>query len=924
VAAQQRRIVGIDLGTTHTVVAWAEPGPAALPKVFPIPQLVSPTELEGRDLLDSVLYAPTAAELAADPWGDAPWVIGRHARRRGSEVTGRLVSSAKSWLCHGAVDRMAPILPWGSDEEDGGVPHISPVEASARVLLHVRRSWDASFPAHPLHEQEVVLTVPASFDEAARELTLEAAKIAGLRVRLLEEPQAAFYDFMRQAGAAGLQELVDSAGGEGALVLVCDVGGGTTDLSLMRVSRGTGARPLEVTRVAVGQHLLLGGDNMDLALAHSCEARLVEPPSRLDPARFGQLVLACRSAKELLLSGDQAPAEVPIAIATGGSRLVGSTLSTRIARDEASRIVLDGFFPEAPRDARPRRVRSALVGFGLPYEQDPAITRHVAWFFARHAGEVPAPHALLLNGGVFRAGRIAERLASAVGAWAGAPSRILAHTDPDLAVARGAVAFGLALHGHGDRIEAGAARGYYVGLGRTTAAGKTQAVCVIPRGAKEGSHHEAYGRTFALVVGRPARFELFASDDASHSAGDVVELDDDHFSNLPPMTSTIGAASILPGKPQEIVVSLEGELTAIGTLELACVETGEQGRRFRLAFQLREAVEAAQATSLSIAPPSLRDPLRGKRFDEAREAIERVFGKGRGDVASREVKDLVRELERILGPRGEWTVQLNRALYDALWPGHPSRRRSLDHERIFWQLTGYCLRPGFGDPLDPERVQRLFKLFDDALLFPAETRGWLHFWITWRRVAAGLGEAEQIRVRDAVDPLLAPPSRTTKKPKKMKAEARDDLLEMVSTLERVPSQRRAQLGAWILERTWTDRDPRLWAAIGRIGARVPAYASLHHVVATRTVEQWIDHLLREKWDQIPTAARAAVQMARLTGDRARDLSEASRHEVEKRLVKVGADPEWIRAVREVVKVEEAERSAFYGEGLPVGLRLIDV
>jgi len=923
VTGGRRRIVGIDLGTTHTVVAWAEPGSGAVPQVFRIPQLTSPSELEPMDLLDSVLYAPVANEQAADLWQDAPWVVGRHARRRGTEVPGRLVSSAKSWLCHAGVDRLAPILPWGAGEDDEAMPRLSPVEASARILLHVRRAWDAAFVGHPLHEQEVVLTVPASFDEAARELTLEAARLAGLRVRLLEEPQAAFYDYLTQVGSAGMQELIDTAGGQGALVLVCDVGGGTTDLSLMRVSRGQDSRPVEITRVAVGQHLLLGGDNMDLALAHACEARMVEPPGRLDPARFGQLVLACRSAKEQLLAGQGAPDHVTVAVAGGGSRLVGNTLSTRIEQQEAIRIVLDGFFPEATRESRPRRVRSALVGFGLPYEQDPALTRHVAWFFARHAGEVRSPHALLLNGGVFRARSIAERLASAVGAWGDGASRILPHADPDLAVARGAVAFGLALHGLGERIDAGAARGYYVGLGRAAEGGPAQAVCVVPRGAKEGSHHEASGRTFGLVLGRPVRFELYASDDATHAAGELVELDDESFVQLPPMAATLGAEVIQPGKTQELRVGIEGELTAIGTLELACVELADPRRRFRLAFQLRETVRTDGAASASVPPVSARDPLKGKRFEEAREAIERVFGKGRGDVAPREVKDLQRELERILGPRGDWTLQLARALFDTLMPGHAARRRSLDHERLFWQLAGYCLRPGFGDPQDPARVKRLFALFEDALAFPGEVRGWLHFWVTWRRVAAGLGEAEQTRIRDAVDPLMAPPSRTTRKPKRMKAEALDDLLEMMAVLERVPAQRRAQLGGWVLERTWTNRDPRLWAALGKLGARVPAYASAHHVVSPRTVEQWVDHLLREKWDQLPTASHAAVQMARLTGDRARDLSENVRREVERRLVASNADPEWIRAVREVVQVEEAERNAFYGEGLPVGLRLVE-
>ena len=368
-------VVGIDLGTTHTVVAFTELGSSDKPRVFAIPQLVTAGESEAQPLLPSFLYAPLESETIADPFGDAPWVVGRLARQRGQEVPGRLVSSAKSWLCHARVDRTAAILPWGA--RDGEVPRISPVDASARLLGHVLRTWNARNPKHPLESQQVVLTVPASFDQAARSLTLRAAHAAGLNVRLLEEPQAAFYDHMSQQGLDALESLTEQ--GE-ALVLVCDVGGGTTDLTLIRVAHQRGA--LDVERVAVGRHLLLGGDNMDLALAHLCESRLAKAGERLDPQRFGQLTLACRAAKERLL-GDDPPEQVRISLAGKGSSLVGGTLRTELSREEAERVVLEGFLPKAPRDAQLERSRTGLLAFGLPYEQDPAITRHVAQFFER-------------------------------------------------------------------------------------------------------------------------------------------------------------------------------------------------------------------------------------------------------------------------------------------------------------------------------------------------------------------------------------------------------------------------------------------------------------------------------------------------------------------------------------------------------------
>jgi molecular chaperone DnaK (HSP70) len=896
-----RLAVGIDLGTTNTVVASAPIDGSEQARVFEVPQLVGPAEVEPRALFPSMLYVPLDGERTEDPFGDAPWALGEHARRRGGEVAGRLVASSKSWLAHAAVDRTAPILPWGAAED---TPRLSPVEAATRVLSHVRRAWDEARPDAPLAEQDVVLTVPASFDEVARELTLAGARGAGLEPKLLEEPQAAFYDWMARAGAEGLSRLVAATGGE-ALVLVVDVGGGTTDLSLVRVSGRD-----RVTRVAVGPHLLLGGDNMDLALAHAVEPRLGDD-GKLDAARFAQLVVACRRAKESLL-GRAPPDDAPVTVASAGARLVGGTRTTRVAREEAERVVLEGFLPVVGADARPHRARSALVAFGLPYERDVAITRHVVAFLARHLPPGGWPDAVLLNGGVFRAARIAERVVESLAAWRGGERVVrLPDADPDLAVARGAVAYALARHGRGVRIGGGAARSYFVGVAGE--AGAARAVCIVPRGAEEGVAHGARGRAFALSVGRPVRFDVLASDEVDARAGDVVDVEDERFVRLPPLTT------ILDGeRGAEVRVVLEGELTPVGTLDLACVETeGAPPRRHRLAFQLRG--EPAHALA-SARPPSTSQPPR--RLDAARDLVDRAFGKPRADATGREAKDLLRELERVLGERAQWTAETNRMLFDVLVQDARARRRSPEHERVFWLLAGWCVRPGFGDPLDAQRVAAIAALFDERLAFPAEARGWQQLWIALRRAAGGLAEPAQVHVRDVVDPWLAPPEAGLKKPKKP-ALSLDDALDMASSLERVPPARRSQLGGWVLERTWTDRDPRLWSAIARLGARVPAYASVHHVVPPHVVERWLDHLLREKWAAVPTAAQAAVRMARRTGDRARDVADRVRGEVERRLVACYADEAWIRAVREIVPVEESERAAFFGDTLPLGLRLVE-
>ncbi len=963
-----QRIVGIDLGTTHTVVAWSELDARAETHLFEVPQLIGPGEVQPRRLLPSNLYAPLEQEQTADLWNDAPWVVGEYARRRTGEAPSRSVSSAKSWLCHPMVDRTADILPWhvvGADQDDettdDSSPRVSPVSASARLLSHVRRAWDQAFPDFALAEQEVVLTVPASFDAVARQLTVKAAEEAGLKVRLLEEPQAAFYDFMRRGGDKALEQTLPP-GADSSTVLVCDVGGGTTDLSLIRIARrepdGELAEPFEVERVSVGRHLLLGGDNMDLALAHLCEQRLVKKKGeRLSPRRFAQLAAACRQAKEQLL-GEVPTDKVPITLLKSGAKLIGGAMKTELSREDLHRAVLEAFFPPVKMSAKMAVKRSGIVAFGLPYERDVAITRHLAAFLSRQMDRAK-PNALLLNGGVFRSQLLAERLAEIVSGWVseadpatnsngqeGEELIELPLADPDVQVALGAVAYGLALRGLTTRIGGGSARSYYVGLQQADRAvgSAAKGACVLPQGAQEGAAHRTADRRFSLTLGRPVRFELFASDSGHlDREGELVDLDPQKHERLPPLVATLPASE--QGVTDQVNVMLEAQLSAIGTLDLACVQADveTEPRRFELAFDLRASDPAAPSSEAPTSPagsqpaaegsdpkPSKRTTAPtdarhgyGKRYDEASGAISRVFGKGRKDVHPREVKGLVRTLEKILGARPTWSAALARGLYDVLWPLHRARRRSADHERMFWSLAGFCLRPGAGDPLDPSRATAMAKLFEQRLSFPRDIRNWQQFWIAWRRIAAGLSEERQAAIRKVLDPFLAPEEKRLKKPKAFRNDALADMLDLAACLERLPPARRSALGSWILERTWTDRDPRLWAALGRIGARVPTYGSVHQVVPVRTVQRWMDHLLREDWDDVPTAPRAAVMMCRVTDDRARDLPEKTKQEVLRRLAQLEVPDSYHRAVSEYVAPTEEDRAAFYGEDLPVGLRLVE-
>jgi molecular chaperone DnaK (HSP70) len=596
-----RHLVGIDLGTTNTAVASALVDGDGSITAFQVPQVVSPGEVEALSTLPSFLLLPTEHEVAPEalsvPWAERPtFTIGTLARERGAELPHRLVSSAKSWLCHTGVDRHAPILPWrgadlealseppadAGDEDAGQSQRVSPVEASSLYLEHVRSAWNFAHPDAPLEEQEVYLTVPASFDAVARELTMAAAQQAGLhQVTLLEEPQAAFYSWLAQARDSWRDDLT-----AGDSVLVCDIGGGTTDFSIIAVvDDGQGQLALE--RVAVGDHILLGGDNMDLALAHTTMQKLGD---RLSPLQFRALVHACRRAKEQLLS-PSAPPEVPVSILGRSSRLIGGTVRVDLLADEVRALVLDGFFPLVDRGARPQRRRATgLKELGLPYAHDPGVTRHLAEFLARHGRP---PTAVLFNGGVMKGELLRTRVTEMVGGWYGRNDiSALGGTDLDLAVARGAAYYGLVRSGRGIRIRGGTGRAYYIGIEAAMPAipgfdPPVKALCVVPFGMEEGTSLKLPEQELGLVVGETAEFRFFA---ASHRKADTpgawLDPEDAGLEELGPVEATLPAGQGAEAGAA-VPVSLESRLTEVGTLELWCVARAGGGR-WKLEYSVRE------------------------------------------------------------------------------------------------------------------------------------------------------------------------------------------------------------------------------------------------------------------------------------------------------------------------------------------------
>ena len=610
-----RYSIGIDLGTTHCALSYvdlaASDGEKTEQQVMPVTQLTAPGAIEDLDLLPSFLYLPHESELTpgdlALPWtGERTFAVGEMARSRGAGTPIRLVSSAKSWLCHPGVDRRAAILPSDAPPE---VTRVSPLESSVRYLTHLREAWNHAHPDAPFDQQEITVTIPASFDPAARELTAEAASAAGYgQMTLLEEPQAALYSWI-QKSTGGWRKQVKL----GDIILVVDVGGGTTDLSLIAVIEREGN--LELHRVAVGDHILLGGDNMDLALAHVVARKLASQGTQADPWQLRALTYACRGAKETLLS-DPSTDTVPLVVPSRGSKLIGGSIRTELTRDELTQTILEGFFPQVESSARPMtRTRAGLTQLGLPYAQDAGITRHLAAFLGRQVaalaelqgtqsnGQLPLeanatflhPTAVLFNGGVFKSPLLVERIMSTLNGWltadGAAPARLLEGADLDLAVARGAAYYGYVKRGRGVRIRGGTARAYYVAIESAMPAvpgmePPISALCVAPFGMEEGTDVPLPEQEFGLVVGEPVHFRFFGSSVRRlDQVGTMLDYwSPDELQELEEIEASLPAEGRTVG--EVVPVKLHARVTEAGTLELEAIPRGTN-ERWKVEFDVR-------------------------------------------------------------------------------------------------------------------------------------------------------------------------------------------------------------------------------------------------------------------------------------------------------------------------------------------------
>ncbi|MBC7352753.1 MAG: Hsp70 family protein [Thermogutta sp.] len=971
--AAPRFVVGIDLGTTNSALCYVDTAESPWQvRVFRIPQLVAPGQVEERETLPSFHYEPAPGEfdpkLLRLPFGPAhrDHIVGVFARDHGAEVPGRLISSAKSWLCHTGVDRTAPLLPWHGAPD---ATKLSPVEVSARYLEHLRDAWDSRFPGYPLADQDLVLTIPASFDEVARQLTVKAAAQAGLkRVTLIEEPQAAFYAWIYRH-SEDWQRCVRP----GQKILVCDIGGGTTDFTLIRVRESKDGM-IQFHRVAVGEHLILGGDNLDLALAHHIERKL-NPDEPLDPQTWSILVRRCQFLKEKLLS-EPAPERITVTLPGRGSRVVGGARHFELTRNEVLELVLDGFFPLVELDARPAVRRSGFQEFGLPFAPDPAVTRYLAAFLTAHRfvaldgdspGHDPArPDLVLFNGGVFYSHAIRRRVVDVIARWFSSPQRpwqpiVLENERLDLAVAQGAAYYGMVRRGEGVRISAGLARTYYIGvamsdeelrhLAATADAGKSElakaelpepelldagqegesqvpeklaaSVCVLPAGIEPGEEVHLAECTFHLRIGEPVEFPVYYSGTRlTDPAGAVVLVRPEELSSLPAVR-TILKVSSRRETPKDIAVTLHAKLTEIGTLEIWCSEVGGNGR-WKLEFDVRSAVQTDRSPHQGSGEQE--GVLEESLAENALELIDRIFGpEGTESPAA-----LLRKLsEATRMNRRDWPSSFLRRIWQRLMENEAGRRRSPEHEARWLNTLGYALRPGYGLAADDWRVAETWRVLQGKLVHatPACRAEW---WILWRRIAGGLTAGQQ---QALATPLMAS-VRSLHRQQIQGTGSTDfpyashegaEIWRLLGSLELLPLNWKVELGQIILDllpkrRVQQALSALLWT-LARLGARIPVYAPLNSVLPEDVVTTWIERLLRLKLpEEIPPYV--LMQLARKTGDRYRDVANKTRQRVLAWFSQRNVPEHLVRLVAEGGTLEETEQTQIFGEELPRGLRIL--
>ncbi len=972
-----RYLVGVDLGTSHCSVTYLDTfEPTGLLRVFPLKQWESDSSQVVKEELPSFCYFPRKREVAKNDYAlgsdyfsksqKTPYVVGRYAKALSYQAPERVASSAKSWLCHGGVDRKSPILPWQSEELLGS-KGFSPVEVTSFLLAHIRFLWDQEMASHEelykLEHQKLVITVPASFDEVASRLTMEAAKEAGLNwdhIKLVEEPQAAFYTWLLNPQARNLEPQVYDFSVENSLfqlktlsqssqsdsqvskkILVCDIGGGTTDFSLFEVSGFQGARDpisqVRMKRLAVSDHILLGGDNIDLKIAHSLEEQFKEKTGRsLTSKQWASLIREASRLKETILS--KAPSQAGesststdqyfLTVAGESSRLLGDTVTLTVCGGQMRQMILEDFFPRV--SANEKQIFQEVSGlrqWGLPYPRESAVTRHLRSFL--QGQEVDG---ILYAGGSLCPQLIRNRLTEVVSSWQpGRTCEVLETRDLNLAISKGATLFAHCWQKKQLLMEGGYPRSVYLSVEALNLEGhkETHYLLILPKGTEYGSSYEL-SQSFQLTVGQMVSFDLFSSRTFHlEKAGDLREdKPDSSFVSLPPLQTQLSHPDEKKKSTQLLNVKLSVRLTHTGLLQLCFVspDISQEGKphRWDLKFNLQESSltkeQGGNQPSEEKEGSNSAKRISQGSIEEASKEVIKVYGKKKKSLpVSLDLKPglLIKSIENRVGAeKGHWDLYFLRSLWNFLKPYKHNKGRSEAHESVWLNLAGYALRPGCGDSLDLFRVQEAWKIFDQGTHHSKSQKVTSQWWIFWRRVAAGLGAQEQERLFAKAFPLVR------------QGDASPEIIMMLASLERLPTDRKVSYGYQLVQqikgkKRWPQVDTKIWA-LARLGSRLPLYAGEETVVPPGLVEGWLqdleDFVLKHPQKAL-RFKRMYLACGRTVGARHIDLSVEYRNHLVSLLEGFPGEKEELEVLYKVKPVDATWYANLFGEELPAGLRL---
>jgi hypothetical protein len=963
-----RYVIGIDLGTTNCAVSFIDTSDAASPRMagaiqtFSIEQMIDVGTRQNRETLPSFHYELQNSERAGIDgrfqFGASAHagVVGTFARDRGLELPGRAIASAKSWLCNTMVDRQSPILPWGADDD---VERLSPVEASKRYLEHIRRCWDREHPDAPMHEQDTIVTLPASFDELARRLTIQAAEQAGIKnLVLIEEPQAAFYAWLGRHEQDWMDRIAP-----GQSILVCDIGGGTTDFTLIRVvDRGLAsetanserdqsravAESLEknygLHRVAVGEHLMLGGDNLDLALARWVEERLLaDSPGQegLKPRQWDALKLQCRGAKETML-GSNPPKEYRLSIPGSGARLIESTKSIVLDQSEVKRLLVDGFFGSVDLRERPLATESGFQEFGLPYAADPNILRHLAAFLWDHrwAGRSDAPESMtdllaarpdwvLFNGGVQESPMIKSAILEQLARWFGAedgwtPGE-LSGNRLDLAVAQGAAYFGQVRRGAGVRIDARLAKTYYLQIESQP----PRAMCIMPAQAQAGDRFLLDQHALKLTVGQPVQFPMLVSTTRLlDRPGDIIDIDPNQMVATSPIQTVLELSR--KNLQQVLPVIIESELSEIGTLAIQ-LRVDHRGAEIGISGSEQDAAPTSMAWRLECdargeatgVRNTLQKAVDVETVQRATSGAMKIFG-AESAVPPKEAWDAL--TAEIGQNRRDWEPGVLREIWRVLLENSEYRNRSAEHETRWLNVLGWSLRPGFGVAADSWRVQATWRAVHNKLVH-RNAGVQSEAIVLWRRIAGGFTGGQQMALYQDVWSKLKP-TLAGGGGLPLGNNVAMELLRLLGSLELLPTQSKESLletlVAALSKKRLEPLAPAILWTLGRLGTRVPLYGGWDQLVRTEKLESVLRKLLQASAVRSESLRGAyslcLMQCAQRTGDRRRDLSNAMRQMVLEEMRTLAMPEKHLQRVAEVSSGDQ-DLEAIVGESLPLGFSL---